>query len=127
MYLFPVGGAYFLLTSSYLLNKHLKLDRIEVSIIDTDDKSVYFMWGKINRRYVKHDTFAWTNEIAGKETHYSKRNVKVIIKKLEKLGSRIFSQVSSLSIIIAKIMNILIKDYLGVIFENNSSIASKIL
>ena len=27
------------------VHKHLKLDRVEASIIDTDDKNVYFMWG----------------------------------------------------------------------------------
>ena len=31
------------------VDKHLRLDRVEASIIDTDDKTVYFMWGKIKR------------------------------------------------------------------------------
>ena len=69
------------------VNKHLKLDRVEASIIDTDDKNVVFMWNKIKRRYVKNDTFAWTNELAAKEAHCSKSNVKTIMKKLEKLGA----------------------------------------
>ena len=69
------------------INNHLKLDRVEASIIDTDDKSMYFMWGKIKRRYVKKDTFAWTNAVAAKEAHCSKGDVKTIMKKLEKLGA----------------------------------------
>ena len=69
------------------VDKHLKLDRVEASIIDTDDKSMYFMWGKIKRRYVKKDTFAWTNAVAAKEAHCSKGDVKVIMNKLEKLGA----------------------------------------
>tara|TARA_B110000503_G_scaffold89019_1_gene134911 strand:+ start:88 stop:483 length:396 start_codon:yes stop_codon:yes gene_type:complete len=31
------------------VDKHFRLDRVEASIIDTDDKTVYFMWGKIKR------------------------------------------------------------------------------
>ena len=69
------------------VNKHLKLDRVEASIIDTDDKSMYFMWGKIKRQIVKKDTFAWTNAVAAKEAHCSKSNVKTIMRKLEKLGA----------------------------------------
>jgi len=69
------------------VDKHLKLDRVEAYIIDTDDKNIYFMWGKIKRRYVKDDTFVWTNEIAAKEAHCSKSKVKTIMKKLEKLGA----------------------------------------
>ena len=45
------------------------------------------MWGKIKRRYVKDDTFVWTNEIAAKEAHCSKSNVKTLTRKLEKLGA----------------------------------------
>ena len=69
------------------VDKHLKLDRVEASIIDTDDKSMYFMWGKIKRRYVKKDTFAWTNAVAAKEAHCSKGDVKTIMRNLEKLGA----------------------------------------
>ena len=69
------------------VDKHLKLDRVEASIIDTDDKNIYFMWGKIKRQIVKKDTFAWTNTVAAKQAHCSKGNVKVIMNKLEKLGA----------------------------------------
>ena len=64
-----------------------KLDRVEASIIDTDDKNMYFMWGKIKRRFVKKDTFAWTNAVAAKQARCSKGDVKTIMKKLEKLGA----------------------------------------
>ena len=69
------------------VDKHLKLDRVEASIIDTDDKNVVFMWCKIKRRYVTNDTFVWTNKIAAKEAHCSKSSVKTIMRKLEKLGA----------------------------------------
>ena len=69
------------------VHKHLKLNSVEASIIDTDDKNIYFMWGKIKRRYPKNDTFVWTNEIAAKEAHCSKSSVKAIMRKLEKLGA----------------------------------------
>ena len=45
------------------------------------------MWSKIKRRHVKNDTFVWTNEIAAKEAHCSKSNVKTLMRKLEKLGA----------------------------------------
>ena len=69
------------------VDKHLKLDRVEASIIDTDNKNMYFMWGKIKRQIVKKDTFAWTNAVAAKQAHCSKGDVKVIMSKLEKLGA----------------------------------------
>ena len=69
------------------VDKHLRLDRVEASIIDTDNKNMYFMWGKIKRQIVKKDTFAWTNALAAKEAHCSKDDVKTIMKKLEKLGA----------------------------------------
>ena len=69
------------------VDKHLRLDRVEASIIDTDDKNIVFMWSKIKRRYVKKDTFAWTNTVAAKQAHCSKGDVRAIMKKLEKLGA----------------------------------------
>ena len=69
------------------VNKHLKLDRVEASIIDTDNKTMYFMWGKIKRQIVKKDTFAWTNAVAAKQAHCSKGDVKAIMRNLEKLGA----------------------------------------
>ncbi len=69
------------------VNKHLKLDKVEASIIDEDNKNIYFMWGKIKRRYVKGDTFVWTNDVATKAAHCSKSEVGKIMNKLEKLGA----------------------------------------
>jgi hypothetical protein len=69
------------------VDKHLRLDRVEASIIDTDNKNMYFMWGKIKRQIVKKDTFAWTNAIAAKQAHCSKGDVKTIMRNLEKLGA----------------------------------------
>ena len=69
------------------VDKHLRLDRVEASIIDTDNKNMYFMWGKIKRQHVKKDTFAWTNAVAAKEARCSKGDVKTIMRKLEKLGA----------------------------------------
>ena len=64
------------------VDKHLRLDRVEASIIDTDNKNMYCMWGKIKRQIVKKDTFAWTNAVAAKEAHCSKGDVKVIISEV---------------------------------------------
>ena len=61
--------------------------RIEGDIIDTDNKTMYFMWGKIKRQIVKKDTFAWTNAVAAKQAHCSKGDVKAIMRNLEKLGA----------------------------------------
>ena len=69
------------------VDKHLKLDRVEASIIDKDNKNMYFMWGKIKRQIVKNDTFAWTNTVAAKQAHCSKGDVKTIMRNLEKLGA----------------------------------------
>ena len=69
------------------VDKHLRLDRVEASIIDTDNKNMYFMWGKIKRQIVKKDTFAWTNAVAAKQARCSKGDVKSIMRNLEKLGA----------------------------------------
>ena len=69
------------------INNHLKLDRVEASIIDTDDKSMYFMWGKIKRDYPVGDTFTWTTKEAAAKCGCSRTNVAPIMKRLEKLGA----------------------------------------
>ena len=69
------------------MHNHLKLDRVEASIIDTDNKNIVFMWNKIKRQILKKDTFAWTNAVAAKQAHCSKGDVKTIMNKLEKLGA----------------------------------------
>ncbi len=55
--------------------------------------------GKIKRRYSKNDTCVWTNEIAAKEAHCSKSNVKTIMRKLEKLGAITFIQKGKLVVL----------------------------
>ena len=69
------------------VEKHLKLDRVEASILDEDNKNLYFMWGKIKREYPKGDTFTWTTKEAASKCGCSKTNVAPIMKKLEKLGA----------------------------------------
>lgn len=68
-------------------DKHLKLDRIEASIIDEGDKNLYFMWGRIKRRYPTGDTFAWRTADAAELCKCSKSDVKPLMSKLESLGA----------------------------------------
>ena len=51
------------------ISKHLKLDRIEAKILDEDNKNLYFMWGKIRRRYTKGNTFTLLTGQASKLVH----------------------------------------------------------
>ncbi len=69
------------------VDRHLKPDTVEAQIIDADDKSLYFMWGKIKRYCPKGDTIAWTTARASKEAHCSKADVKPIMKKLVSVGA----------------------------------------
>ena len=69
------------------VEKHIKLDRVEAAILDEDNKNLYFMWGKIKREYPKDCTFTWSSDEAAAKCHCSKKNVKPIMKKLEKLGA----------------------------------------
>ena len=69
------------------VDKHLKLDRVEAAILDEDNKSLYFMWGKIKREHPKGDTFAWPIKEAAAKCKCSKSDVGPIMKKLEKLGA----------------------------------------
>jgi hypothetical protein len=48
---------------------HLNLDTVERRIIDADDKTLYFMWGKISRHCPVGDTIAWPTGRAAKEAH----------------------------------------------------------
>ena len=74
------------------VDRHLKPDTVEAQIIDADDKSLYFMWGKIKRYCPKGDTIAWTTARASKEAHCSKADVKPIMKKLVSLGALTLTQ-----------------------------------
>jgi hypothetical protein len=69
------------------MDRHLKPDTVEAKIIDADDKSLYFMWGKIKRCCPKGDTFAWPTAKAASEAHCSKAAVGPIMKKLASMGA----------------------------------------
>ena len=66
---------------------HQKPDNIESKIIDEDNKNLYFMWGKIKRKYPVNNTFAWPTKEAAKICGCSKTDVKPIMARLEKLGA----------------------------------------
>jgi hypothetical protein len=66
---------------------HQKPDNIESKIIDEDNKNLYFMWGKIKRKYPVNNTFAWPSKEAAKACGCSKTDVKPIMTRLEKLGA----------------------------------------
>ena len=69
------------------ISKHLKLDRVEAKILDEDNKDLYFMWGKIKRRYTKGDAFTLPTGQVSKLVHCSKSEIVPIMKKLEKIGA----------------------------------------
>ena len=69
------------------VDKHLILDRVEAAILDDDSKNLYFMWGKIKRKYPKGDTFTWPVKEAAATCKCSKSDVGPIMRKLEKLGA----------------------------------------
>lgn len=74
------------------IDKHMHPDNIEAKIIDTDNKNLWFMWGKIKRNYPLGDTFPLTTEEARKLCGCSKTDVAPIMKKLEKLGAIVRTQ-----------------------------------
>ena len=69
------------------VDKHLKPDAVEAQIIDANDKSLYFMWGKIKRYCPRGDTFAWPTAKAASEARCSKAAVRPIMKKLVLVGA----------------------------------------
>ena len=69
------------------MEKHLKLDKVEAAILDEDNKSLYFMWGKIKREHPKGDTFVWSVKEAAAKCKCSKSDVGHLMKTLEKLGA----------------------------------------
>ena len=69
------------------IDRHQKPDNVESKLIDEDNKNLWFMWGKIKRRYPVNDTFAWPTKEAAKICGCSKTDVKPIMIKLEKLGA----------------------------------------
>jgi len=77
------------------IDKHMHPDNIEAKIIDTDNKNLWFMWGKIKRNYPLGDTFPLTTEEARKLCGCSKTDVAPIMKKLEKLGAIVRTQIGA--------------------------------
>ena len=69
------------------VQKHLNSNKVERVIIDTDNKNLYFMWGKIKRHCPVGDTIAWPTARAAKEAHCSKALIAPLMKKLISLGA----------------------------------------
>jgi len=69
------------------IDKYQKPDHIESRLIDADDKNLWFMWGKIKRRYIMGETFAMPVKEAAEFAHISKRDVNKVMTKLVKLGA----------------------------------------
>lgn len=69
------------------MDKHQKPDNIESLLIDSDDKNLWFMWGKVKRRYTVGETFAMPVNEAVKLAHMSKRDVGRVMSQLVKLGA----------------------------------------
>ena len=68
------------------MDKHQKPGNIESLLIDSDDKNLWFMWGKIKRRFIVGETFAMPVNDAVKLAHMSKRDVGRVMSQLVKLG-----------------------------------------
>ena len=68
------------------IDKHLKLDRIEVKILDQNNKNLYFMYGKIKRKVTVSETIELGLTSASKLCGCSRTDVKPTLKELEKLG-----------------------------------------
>ena len=56
------------------VEKHFKLDSSEASILDEDNKDLYFMWGMIKREYPKYNRFTWPTAKVTKKLPYKKLN-----------------------------------------------------
>ena len=69
------------------IDKYQKPDHIESRLIDADDKNLWFMWGKIKRRYIMGETFAMSVKEAAEFAHISKRDVKKVMTKLVNIGA----------------------------------------
>lgn len=64
-----------------------KPDNIESKLIDTNDKNIWFMWGKLKRNYADGDTFTLTTEEARILCRCSKSDIRRIMKKLCSVGA----------------------------------------
>ena len=67
--------------------EHQKLNRVEAAILDQDNKTLYYMYGKLKRKHIKGETFACTTKSASQLAKCSKSDVGKVMKKLEHLGA----------------------------------------
>ena len=67
--------------------KYQKLNRVEATILDQDDKTLYFMYGKLRQKHIKGETFACPTNVARQLAKCSKSEVGKVMKKLEHLGA----------------------------------------
>ena len=68
------------------IDKHRKLDKIEVSILELKDKNIYYMYGQIKRMAAVGDTLELGMKSAAELGSCSRTSVKPILSQLEKLG-----------------------------------------
>jgi hypothetical protein len=66
---------------------HQKPNNIVSKIIGEDNKNLWFIWGKIKRRYPVNDTFSLPTREAAKIFGCSEADVKPIMTRLEKPGA----------------------------------------
>ena len=69
------------------MDKLMHPDNVEAKLIDTNNKNLWFMWGKIKRQFAVGETFPWTSAKGSKEASCSKSDVRPIMKKLCDVGA----------------------------------------
>ena len=69
------------------MDKLMHPDNVEAKLIDTNNKNLWFMWGKIKRQFAVGETFAWTSVKAVEQAKCSKSDVGQIMKKLCSVGA----------------------------------------
>ena len=69
------------------MDKLMHPDNVEAKLIDTNNKNLWFMWGKIKRQFAVGETFAWTSAKGASECECSKSDVKDIMEKLCSVGA----------------------------------------
>ena len=69
------------------MDKLMHPDNVEAKLIDTNNKNLWFMWGKIKRQFAVGETFAWTSVKAVEQAKCSKSDVGQIMRKLCAVGA----------------------------------------
>ena len=69
------------------IDKLMHPDNVEAKLIDTADKNVWYMWGRIKRQYAVGETFDWSTQRATQECSCSKTTVPNVMKALVKAGA----------------------------------------